>query len=167
MAINTTLSKNNKKEFLVDKMLREHCEFSFDDLLSELHLIRHELRDKEIYTQMVQFIILVISKAKYLLYKYYETLVMFVGECLNFYIRRKKNKNDEWQYSLVIGLDSINISFCSSNDYCENIIMTMVTKLMERCMADGHDITGKLDANKIEARESNKLESGDLPEYLL
>lgn len=30
IAINTTLDKNNKKEFVVDKMLREHAIWSFD-----------------------------------------------------------------------------------------------------------------------------------------
>lgn len=168
IAINTTLSKHSKKEFLVDKLVREYCEFSFEDLLNELYLIRHELHDKELYSEMVQFIRQFIAKAKYLLYKYCETLVMVLGECLNFYIRRRKVSEEECEYSLVIGLDRVCVSFCSSNEYCENIIHGLVTKLRERCMADGHDIVEHdFDITKIVASDSNSMELDELPSHFL
>lgn len=89
-AINTTLSKHNKKDFLIDKMLREYCEFSYEELLEELRYIREEMRDKELYREFLEWIKVVLTKIKYLLYKHCEVLVSVLGECINFYLRRIK-----------------------------------------------------------------------------
>lgn len=51
-------------------MLREYCEFSYEDVLQELHHIREELRDKQLYEEMIAFVKEFIGRAKFLLYKY-------------------------------------------------------------------------------------------------
>ncbi len=79
-----------------------------------------------------------------------------MGDYLNFYVRRKKDLHDNWQYSLVIGLDRICVSFISSNNFLENVLQALVTKLRDRCIIDGHSIDDKdFDVSYIDASKGN------------
>ena len=75
---------------------------------------------------------------------------MVIGDYLNFYVRRKKDSHDNWQYSLVIGLDRVCVSFISSNNFLQNVLQTLVIKLRGRCIIDGHPTEDKdFDASYI------------------
>lgn len=65
---------------------------------------------------------------------------MVQGECLNFYVRRRKGEKGKCEYSVVMGLDRVCVSYCSSNEYCENVVHGLVAKLREHCAVDGYSL---------------------------
>ena len=56
--------------------------------MDELDFIRNELKDRELYEEMLSFIKYLVERVKYLLDKHCQTLIMIAGDCLNFYIRK-------------------------------------------------------------------------------
>ncbi len=69
-------------------------------------------------------------------------------------------KDGRYEYSLVMGLDKVSVSFCSSNEYCENIMHGLVVKLREHCAVDGYQVEEKEFASSLlEVSTTNVFES--------